>query len=412
MRKRGLLHLVLCVIVVSLWTVPAFAVSFGSYGADGSRNEPATSGGTALQHSPVQATPGTSPGKVLDLPAYERERLADSIRLTHLTGLQAKLALEELTALEGQSVSAAEIKARLVYAEESLEALEKAAKRLGDSVDIVRLAYEGCAGRSERLAFLLDFFCATPASAYGSFSGSPEVDGIIVNEMQKVGRGMKQTFDGMMNSLSSAAKTIGNYASKVKNAVAAGVGKVTGAVAGVHHRIGTVVGQKNWATIMAGTKFVAAITVAGVGLVVAAPVTTAGAVGAVVIYTAANVGACVSFASDMSQISGSGNASAAHLDTTLTRVNQATAVIGLATSGSGGEVVVNVIGVSGNEIIGTTRISHMTPEELAGYLDAEDREEFLQHFGAHTTYQTPGPDRGNEGGGGEGGGGGGDCGCH
>jgi adenosine/AMP kinase len=130
----------------------------------------------------------------------------------------------------------------------------------------------------------------------------------------------------------------------------------------------------------------------------------------VAIYTVGNVGAAVSFANDMATINGGSGASG--LDQGLTRINQGTAVIGIVTSGSGPEVVVNVIGVTGNEIIGTTDIGHMTPEELAGYLDEDERKDFLEQLGAKPTYREPTDTGGGGGEGGGSGGGGGDCGRH
>ncbi len=345
----------------------------------------------------------------LDLPSQEKGRLAQSLELARLTGMQAKVALEELVLMDGKDIPAGEIKARLVYAQETLEAMEKAGKKLEDSAKMVRMTWEGRFGPEDRLAALEELFEALPALAdFGNDYGMVTPEQVVQQELEKIGRGAKQTFENAMSTVEAGGRAIKNFASYLGGAIKSGVGKVTGAVASVHHKIGNLVGQKNWATIMAGTKFTVAIVGSGVALVVAVPAaaTTAGALTAVAIYTAANVGAAVSFANDMSTING--HSGPEGLDSALTRINQGTAVIGLATSGSGSEVLVNVIGVSGNEIIGTTDFQHMTPEELAGYLDQKDRKDFLEKLGAKPEYRAP-TDTGS--GGGEGGGGGGcDCG--
>ena len=251
---------------------------------------------------------------------------------------------------------------------------------------------------------LCSSFFATPALA---FTGDPYVDSMIANEVQGIGRAAKSSFNSFLGTLSSAAKSIGNAASSVKNAVSSGIGKLTGAVGAVHTKIGSVVGQKNWATIMAGTKFVATTVGGTVALIVAAPVTTAGAVGAVVVWTAANVGASISLAHDISTIQG--GSGAAGIDNAMTRINQGTALIGCLSGGGTGEVFVNVVGLTGNEIIGTTPGQQLTPEQIAEFLDPRERQEFLANTGGQTKYVPP--YHHSEGGGGGSSGGGCSGGC-
>ena len=401
--KRCLLLLILFALI--LVVAPALdAVTITTSGGSGaSVSRPATGGGVTAPNASANGTNGPA---LLDLPAAEKNRLADAAELARLTGLQAKDALNKLVDLEGRDVSGAEIRAKLIYAQECMESMEKAGKKLEDSAKLVMMTWEGRFGPEDRLAAMEEFLGAMPALAW---QGVTPQD-VVNQELGKIGRGMEQAFSDAMGKLQAGGRAISDFASKVGGAIKSGVGKVTGAVGYAHHRIGNVVGQKNWATIMAGTKFTATIVGVGVGLVVAAPATTAGALGAVAIYTVGNVGAAVSFANDMATINGGSGASG--LDQGLTRINQGTAVIGIVTSGSGPEVVVNVIGVTGNEIIGTTDIGHMTPEELAGYLDEDERKDFLEQLGAKPTYREPTDTGGGGGEGGGSGGGGGDCGCH
>ncbi len=361
-------------------------------------------GGTPSVVRPSQ--PGTQPRPSskktgiaqLDLPSQEKGRLAQAAELARLTGMQAKVALEELARLDDKDVPAAEIRAKLVYAQETLEAMEKAGKRLEDSAKMVRMTWEGRFGPEDRLAALEELFEVMPAFAgFDRGYGMVTPEQYIEQELNKIGRGAKQTFDNAMGAVEAGGRAVKNFASYIGNAVKSGVGKVSGAVASVHHRIGNVVGQKNWATIMAGTKFTAAMVGSGVALVVALPATAtaAGAITAVAIYTAANVGAGVSFANDLLAIQG--HSGPEDLNTALTRINQGTAVIGLVTSGSGSEVLVNVMGVSGNEIAENANMPRMTLEELAGYLNERERKQFLESLGAKPEYRAP-TDTGSDGG--------------
>lgn len=380
------------------------AVTFESKSTDGSQSS--STPNVTGDYSPKENTDAALL-YALEAPTDQKQRLAESIEGMYLTGLQATMTIETLKSIENKTLPDDEILARLEHTQDSLEALERAAKRLEDNVKLVQLACENDpALKREVMAFLRQFLAA-PAHA---LTGDPYADSIIANEIQGIGRAAKSSFDSFMGTLSNAAKSVGNAASKVGNAISSGIGKLTGAAGKVHTKIGSVVGQKNWATVMAGTKFVATTvggTVALVAVVTTAPVTSIAApVGAVVVWTASNIGASVSLAHDLSTIQG-GNG-AAGLDNAMTRVNQGTALIGLAGGGSGGEVLVNVIGLTGNEIIGTTPGQHMTPEELAEFLDEPTRQEFLDKMGGKTIYIPPHhhPE------GGEGGnGGGGGCGC-
>lgn len=379
------------------------SVTFESKSTDGTQpaTQPKVVGGSAKSGNSQEGALLYS----LEAPQAQKDRLADAINGVHLTGIQATMAIEELKALENQNLPDNEILARLVYTEECFDALEKAAKKLNDSVELVKIACERDPELKGQVVAMLEGIFASPAYA---FTGNPMADSYIAQEVQGIGRAAKKSFNSFMNTLSSAASTIGNAASKVKNAVGSGVSALTGAVGKVHTKIGNVVGQKNWATIMAGTKFACTYVGGTVALIVAAPVTTAGAVGAVVVWTAVNVGAGVSLANDLSQIQGGRGADG--LDNALTRINQGTAIIGIAGGGSPGEVFVNVMGVAGNEIVGTTPWREMTVEEIASHLEPKERQEFLKNIAALKKLQKPDalPTGGDGGGGGSSGG---SCGC-
>jgi len=350
----------------------------------------------------------------LDLPKSQKTRLADSLELVRLTGLQASLALRNLEELDRREATAEEMKARLNHAVEACDALEKAGKRLEDSVRIVRVALRGEEGLEDFAAalnelfevfpFLAEVLSASPAVAFDS----PE--DMMEYQMQEVGKQLNKEFGAVMDGFSRAAQTVQNTASSIGRGLKNAVGWVADKVAAGHHKIGSVVGQKNWATAMAGTKFVTAVTLAGVGLVVvisAPTVSAAGAVTAVAVYTAANVGACVSFASDMSQIHG--GRGVGDVETATTRINQATSLIGVV-SGDPKEITLAVLGATGDEIANTTGGRTLSPEELAGYLNAPDRQAFLDSLNARRDYQSP-ADTGSGGGEGGNGGSGGGCSC-
>jgi len=381
------------------------AVTFESKSTDGSQSS--STPNVTGDYSPKE-NKNAALLYALEAPTDQKQRLAESIEGMYLTGLQATMTIDTLKSLENKTLPDDEILARLEHTHESLEALERAAKRLDDNVKLVQLACKNDPILQQEVMAFLRQFLATPANA---FTGDPYADSLIANEIQGIGRAAKSSFDSFMGTLSSAAKSVGNAARSVKNAVSNGIGKLTGAVGKVHTKIGSVVGQKNWATIMAGTKFVATTvggTVALVAVVTTAPVTSiAVPLGAVVVWTASNVGASVSLANDLSTIQGGRGAPG--LDNAMTRINQGTALIGVLSGGSSGEVFVNVMGVAGNEIVGTTPGQQMTPEELADFLDEPARQDFLNNTGGKTIYIPP--HHHPEGGEGNGGGGGGSCGC-
>ena len=355
---------------------------------------------------------------LLDLPKAQKTRLAESVELTRLSAIQADFAMKKLEELNGRDASYEEMEAHLVYAQESMEALGRAGERLEDSVKIIRIALSGAEGKEALLAAaeelmdvfpsLRDLLRAAPAFAYDQFT-TPEQ--VFEYEVSKISRGLKAEFDKAMNAVANGAKAVKNGAvavgSSLKNAAGWVAGKITAPIKAAHHRIGNTLGQKNWAHAMAGTKFVTTITLAGVGLVVvvSAPVVSMGAaVGAVAIYTVANVGACVSLANDLNAIKGGENA-ASGANQALSNINTATTLIGLAGGGSPGEVVVNVIGLTGDEIANAPGAVEMSTAELAGYLDPKEREGFLQKFGNKTGYRPPAPvTHGGEGGNGGSGG--------
>lgn len=374
------------------------AVTFGSQTTDGSATQaPAVVGDSAKSGKSSESALLYT----LDVPQAQKQRLANSIKFLYFAGAQAAEAVGNLKALDGQILPDNEILARLTHAEESLEVLEKAAKGLNDSVTLVRTACMNDPVLKEEIMAMLEELFASPACA---FTGDPTADGYIAQEVQGIGRAAKNSFNSLMNTLSSAATSIGNAASSVKNAIGNGIGKITGAIGNVHTTIGSAVGQENWKNIMAGTKFTCTVVGGTVALIVAAPVTTAGAVGAVAVWTAANVGAAVSLANDLGDGKDPGG-----IDNAMTRINQGTALIGLAGGGSAGEVLVNVIGLSGNEIIGTTPGNEMTPEQVAEFLGTSDGKEYLKNLAAQKDYKKP--DAPQVGGGGNGGGSGGGCGC-
>lgn len=408
MRKIGRLFLVGFLFFFCVLSL-AEAVTFDSSGGS-----PASVKKTGKGTAPSGAGANIGTVAKLDLPKDQKTRLADSLELVRLTGIQASLALRNLEELDKREATGEEMKARLNHAVEACDALEKAGKRLEDSVRIVRVALKGEAGPEsfsaalnelfEVFPFLVEVLAASPAIAFDT----PE--DMMEYQMQEVGRQLNKEFGGLMDKLSGAARTVQNAASSIGNGIRDAVGWVSDKVAAGHHKIGSVVGQKNWATAMAGTKFVTAITLAGVGLVVvvsAPAVSAAGAITAVAVYTAANVGACVSFVNDMGQIHG--GSGAGDVETATTRINQATSLIGVV-SGNPKEITLAVLGATGDEIANTTGGRTLSPEELAEYLNAPDRQAFLDNLNARRDYQSP-ADTGSGGGEGGNGGSGGGCSC-
>ncbi|GAB1399872.1 hypothetical protein MASR2M79_02410 [Aminivibrio sp.] len=416
--RKWLKVFILPAVLIFCLTAGAEAVTFDSSGGSS----------PAVKKSGKPSAPsGGSKGVIalLDLPQGQKTRLAESVELTRLSALQADLAMKKLEELNNRDASYEEMKAHLDYAQESMEALGRAGDRLEDAVKIIRVALSGAEGKEALLAaaeelmevfpYLGDLLKGAPAFAYDQFTTPEEV---LEYEVSKISRGMKAQFDKAMNALSNGAKAVKNGAvavgNSLKNAAGYVANKITAPVKAAHHKIGNTLGQKNWAVVMAGTKFVTAVTLAGVGLVVviSAPAVSAGAaVGAVAIYTVTNVGACVSLANDLNEIKGGHNA-ASEANQALSNINKATTLIGLAGGGSTGEVLVNVIGLTGDDLANAPGAVELTPEELAGYLDPKERDEFLQKYGNKTEYKAPAPtSSGGEGGNGGGGSGGCSDGC-
>lgn len=427
----------------------------------------------------------------LDLPQSEKQRLAESIKLLQLTGLQATLAMNKLRALDGKTLPDNEILAHLVYAEAALEAVEKSAKKLKSNMDIIRLGGMPNPNLREEVLCLLQPFFSTPALADEddgdsgadnddsgiSFSSEPATDDpaedsdtsgesegdsgeasdgfeggwsteasdaqgedetdtedsfgelqdswstedsysseqVMTDEVTtdpvtdaenydtsdvatiRPGGGV---FDSCMQTIYSAAHTIGNTASKLKKEISSGVSALAGAVGNVHTTIGNVVGQKNWANIMAGTKFVAATAGTIVGLVVAAPAvaTTAGAAGLMLATGVSLTGAGVSLAKDLQEIeTGEADSTVSELDSALGTVGQAMSMVGLA---GGDNIVVDFIGTFGGSIVGSTSAEKMSNEQLETFLDSPENEGALKQNGALPTFQKPEPQRDEGGGGG------------
>lgn len=409
--RKWLKVLILPAVLIFCLAAGAEAVTFGSSGGSS----------PAVKKSGKPSAPsGGNKGVIalLDLPQGQKIRLAESVELTRLSAIQADLAMKKLEDLNNRDASLEEMKAHLDYAQKSVEALGRAGNRLEDSVKIIRVALSGAEGKEALLAAakelmevfpsLREMLAASPAFAYGG----PTPEQVIEYELAKISSAAKLEFEKATNALSNGANAVKNAASAtgsaLKNAAGWLVNKITSPIKAAHHKIGDALGQKNWAGVMAGTKFFTAITIAGVGLVVvvSAPVVSTGAaIGAVVVYTAANVGACVSLVNDINEIEGGQNTASGANDV-LSGINKGTALIGLVGGGGAGEVAVNVIELTGDEIANAPGSVKMTPEELAGYLNEKDREEFLHNLGNLTQYQPPSSTQsggGNEGSGGSGG---------
>ena len=369
------------VLALCLACVPfrAEAVSFGSSG--GKAAPVKTSGSSQSSRNSKQK------GIIaqIDLPKGQKLRLAESVELLRLTGLQATLATRRLVALNKRDASTEEMKAHLENAMKCWEVAGKAGDRLVQTVSAVRAAWDGGGGKEEFFAAaeeilevfpsLRSLFEASPALAYG-----PTPDEMMEYELQMVGRELQKDFGKAMEALSSAGRAAKNAASAVGNGLMSALGYLTSPIRSAHHKIGNAVGQKNWALIMAGTKFGAAVTSAGIGLVVvfSAPVSTPAALGAVAIYAVANVGACVSFINDAAEIEGKSHLNAA--DDAMKKISQGTAIIGLA--GKPQEVVVSVLEATGDEIANAPGNTQVPDNELEGYLDQKDLEAFLKTHGS------------------------------
>ncbi|MBL3593539.1 MAG: hypothetical protein JMJ93_08560 [Synergistaceae bacterium] len=403
-----------CAVVALLWSlfvflegVPAEAITFSSQGADGGSTAPAPVVTGSGAPRPASGKRNAAP-LVLPLDKESKGRMGEAISLVQATGFQAKLAMMELERIEEQGATTAEIAARLDHAYKSFEAMEKAAKGLDDTVKLTRLALEGHLGPKERLAALADLFAVLPAEAFDDMSSMATQ--AIQNEIGKIAGGARLTYEKALSTLSSGAKAVGDFASKAKNAVKSGFDKVVGTlttpVAYAHTKVSQVVGWEGWAKTMAVTKFACTVTVGTAGLVVAITTLPATAVAAplvaVGVYTATNIGAGLSLVNDLNEIDGR---SSPGLESSSYAISKTTAVIGLVQGGSPGEILVNVIGGSMDDM---TVGREMTPAEVDSFV--KEQEEKMERKGLHVPYRPP-ADRTPSGGGGDNGGGGSGGGC-
>lgn len=368
------------------------SVTFESKPTDGSKST--TSSPKVTGDAPSSKKPsGGSLLYTLDAPQSQKDRLAASIENLHSTSVQAAMALKNLKDLDGKTVPTEEMLARLVHAQECFAVVETAAKKLEGDVELVRMACEKDPSLKQEVMAMLEGLFASPAMAAYAPPAS-------------VNSGSKSRWGSFMDSVKSAARTVGNVAKTAGNAIADGVKSVVGAVGSAHDKIGSVVGQKTWATIMSGVKFTATVA-GGVVAICAIPATaTVGvAVAGAVIFGATYVGASVSLANDLMAIHGDQNIDG--LDNAITRINQGAGAIslgvGLATGDvtKAGEVVAGVMGIGANEIVNS----------LPGAEDMTDEKanEFLPPEHQIRVYKKPTSTGGS--GGGDGGGGGGSCGC-
>jgi hypothetical protein len=404
-----------CAVVALLWSlfvflegVPAEAITFSSQGADGGSTAPAPVVTGSGAPRPASGKRNAAP-LVLPLDKESKGRMGEAISLVQATGFQAKLAMMELERMEEEGAPGVEIQARLEQAYKSFEAMEKAAKSLDDTVKLTRLALEGHLGPKERLAALADLFAVLPAEAFDDFESMPGQ--MLQKEFDKIAGGARLTYEKALSTLSSSAKAVGDFASKAKNAVKSGfntvVGKLTTPVAYVHTKVSQVVGWEGWAKTMAVAKFGAVVVGGTVGLVVAVsamPVTAVGApLVAVGVWTAGNIGAGLSLVNDLNEIEGR---SSPGLESSSYGISKGTAVIGLIQSGSPGDVAVNIInGTMDDMTVGRD----LTEEELESFI--KEQEDNLRKKGYHVPYRPP-ADPVPSGGGGDNGGGssGGGCG--
>jgi hypothetical protein len=383
----------------------------------------------------------------VELPQSHKQRLAESLNLMHLTGLQAVRAINMLKEIDGKSLPDNEILARLKYADASLGAVEKAANKVKSDIDIIRIASGNDPMLRHKIALFFMDLLAVPAMAEVSFSssgsdsgsdsdsdssdsGSPDsnssdkedtgdqpdedtsyhpdvMDPIESIERIEVAdapadddspsenapiatiRPHGGLYESCMETIYSAAHTLGNAASKMKNDIGEGISSLTGAVGNVHTKIGNVVGQKNWANIMAGTKFAATTAGAVVALVVAAPVVTtaAGMTGLVLATGASFTGAGLSIVNDLQTIENENpDPIVKDLDEAVAKINQGTAFIGLA---SGSDTFVNLLGVTGGELVGSTPGQEMSDEQLAEFLDRPEHKNALKKQGSLPSYTKP-----------------------
>jgi len=140
---------------------------------------------------------------------------------------------------------------------------------------------------------------------------------------------------------------------------------------------------------MAGTKFAATTAGAVVALVVAAPVVTtaAGMTGLVLATGASFTGAGLSLVNDLQTIENENpDPIVKDLDDAVAKINQGTAFIGLA---GGSDTFVNLLGVTGGELVGSTPGQEMSDEQLAEFLDRPEYKNALKKQGSLPSYTKP-----------------------
>lgn len=341
------------------------SVTFETKPTDGSQST--TSSPKVTGDTPTSGkTSGGSLLYSLDAPQSQKDRLAASIENLHSTSVQAAMALKNLKDLDGKTVPTEEMLARLVHAQECFAVVESAAKKLEGDVELVRMACEKDPSLKQEVMAMLEGLFASPAMAAYAPAAS-------------VNSGSKSRWGSFMDTLKSAAKTVGNVASTAGNALKSGVQSVVGAVGKAHDKIGSVVGQKTWATIMSGVKFTATVA-GGVVAICAIPATaTVGtAVAGVAILGTTVVGGLVSLGNDLSTIHGGANIDG--IDNAMTRINQGAGAISLGVGLARGdvtkvgEVVAGVMGIGANEITNALPGNRdMTDEEANQYLPPESQ---------------------------------------
>jgi len=428
-QRKGVLSMIIATsLFLNAGSKTLEAVTFESKPTDGSQvsTQKSQSGSSSAETGKTFQKPLLYS---VELPQSHKQRLAESLNLMHLTGLQAVRAINMLKEIDGKSLPDNEILARLKYADASLGAVEKAANKVKSDIDIIRIASRNDPMLRHQIAlFFLDLL-AVPAMAEVSFSSSgsdsgsdsdsdssgkedtsyhPDVmDSIESIERIEVAdapadddspsenapiatiRPHGGLYESCMETIYSAAHTLGNAASKMKNDIGEGISSLTGAVGNVHTKIGNVVGQKNWANIMAGTKFAATTAGAVVALVVAAPVVTtaAGMTGLVLATGASFTGAGLSLVNDLQTIENENpDPIVKDLDDAVAKINQGTAFIGLA---SGSDTFVNLLGVTGGELVGSTPGQEMSDEQLAEFLDRPEYKNALKKQGSLPSYTKP-----------------------
>lgn len=409
-KESPVLILLLMLFVLSV-PVLAEAVSFSTHGADGGSSPPAAIVGGSPPGSSASGGKKLSP-TVLPLPLESKGRLFEAVRLVQATGFQARLAMMRLEKFEETPAAGVEITAGLEHAYKSFEAMEKAARKLDDTVKLTRLALEGRFGPEERLAALRDLFSVLPAEAFEDDYTSYQM-GMLQQELDKIAGGARLTYEKAMGTLSDGARAVADFAGKAKNAVKSGwnkaVGTLTTPVAYVHTKMSQLVGWENWAKISAVTKFGATVTVGTIGLVVAVTAMPATAVAAplvaVGVYAAGNVGAALSLVNDINEIEGR---SSPGVGAASYGISKGTAIIGLVQGGGGGEIFVNIVsGTSDDMTVGR----NLTEEELESFI--KENEELLNKHGLKITVTKPDTkDPYGGGGGSDSGGSGGGCDCN